>query len=165
MHFKLRQREIWGGDEFFRPPSQHHDRGCSSDYGSIHAWDKPLCLKPMARQVIRYKHEKSQTFKTRSRMRNKNVNPGCHLCGSSHCSAAHLWGACPYFEEPRLELQRLLSLSAAWWQRQPSTTSRSGRITLNAAAAVARRATLQVARCSLGLRIMKADVSNVFSGC
>ena len=69
----------------------------------------------------------------------------CPHCGAPRCSARHLAVECPRYAELRDSLFTRLGMDAGWLARQPRVTTKSGWITLGAAASEAERASLQVA--------------------
>lgn len=82
----------------------------------------------------------------------------CAACGFPYASARHFWAECPRFDADRAALQRDFRIPVCWWRQQPRCTAKSGWITAGAAATLERRAEMQVAACSLGLRILAAGV-------
>ena len=78
----------------------------------------------------------------------------CPFCGHDRASARHLWAECPRFDEERRLLERQHRIAPRWWREQPRCTAKTGWVVADAAPTAARRATLQVAACSLGMAIV-----------
>ena len=80
----------------------------------------------------------------------------CEHCGAAiMASARHLWTECPRFEEERIRLQNKYKLPGVFWASQPRVLSKSGWVTIDAAATLDRRAEMQVAACTLAVYILK----------
>jgi hypothetical protein len=79
----------------------------------------------------------------------------CSFCGCVDASARHYFEECPRFDADRRSIGFEFGIGAAWWRSQPRCTSKSGWVVVTAGRTVVRRATLQVAACSLGLRIVE----------
>ena len=82
----------------------------------------------------------------------------CPFCGADLPSVRHFWVECPHFQPTRLALEAAYAIPPTWWACQPRVTSKSGWITIDAAPTLARRATLQVASCRLGMAIVNGDI-------
>ena len=94
---------------------------------------------------------RSGAIKTNTRVR--DAKP-CKCCGHPWPSARHFWQECPGFQQDRREISEEHKLHPRFWAAQPRVTSKSGWITYAAARSADRRATMQIASCQLGVRIV-----------
>ena len=91
----------------------------------------------------------------------------CPWCGEAAASMRHMWAECPNFQELRDELGDLHNIPLDWWLAQPTVTSKSGWITVDAHTDPKRRVVLQIAACHLGIRVLHAYFKKtaLTSGC
>ena len=79
----------------------------------------------------------------------------CEFCRKAFPSLRHFWQECPRFQAERNRLCAKHGVTNEWFLRQPRCTSKSGWITMTAAAIVELRAAWQIAACELGLCMLQ----------
>jgi hypothetical protein len=83
-------------------------------------------------------------------------NGVCNLCHRHiYPSMRHFVVECPYFKQHRDALNHTFNITPSWWLSIPRVTSKSGWICYSAHPQRRRRSQLQVAVCSMGLRVME----------
>jgi hypothetical protein len=80
---------------------------------------------------------------------------GCPLCGAEGCSARHYFAECPALAHHRELIATKYRVPEGWWAAQPRITSKSGWVTLGAAATEARRVDLAIAAAEMGVVIVR----------
>ena len=141
------------------PRSRLDSEGCESidmtaqSHSNWTKWRKSLTgLDRFYLRVFR-----AGAIRTPTRLHNTQNQPTCPHCDCQLASARHFFAECPRFEPKRLRLQLQHQLPPTWFCRQPRVTSKSGWITTMADSDPARRATLQVVACQLGISIVQLN--------